>query len=84
MGISVLGPLTIEDSTGDLLADNRGHRTSYNVVDIDYTRDGSRIAVTDSTGRVHLVEPLVGRDFTEAEWSRWFGTRPYRTTCPEP
>ena len=45
-----------DPATGDLLADNRGHRATYDALDIDYTRDGSRIAVTDSTGTVHLVD----------------------------
>jgi WD40 repeat protein len=36
-----------------------------------------------SSGRaVEFACALVGRDFTEPEWDRWFAPRPYRETCP--
>ena len=39
---------------------------------------------TSSTRAIEFACALAGRDFTEAEWSRLFGERPYRSTCPGP
>ncbi len=38
---------------------------------------------TTTQHAVDFACDLVGRDFTEAEWARFFGTRPYQQTCPQ-
>ena len=58
-----------------------------------FAADGTTVVITTYTDALyewdttteHAVDfacDLVGRDFTEAEWSRFFGTRAYRQTCP--
>jgi hypothetical protein len=37
---------------------------------------------TDIDRAVEFACRVAGRDFTEAEWTEQFGTRPYQETCP--
>ena len=57
-----------------------------------FAADGTTVVIgtyTDAlyewdTTTEHAIDfacALVGRDFTEAEWRRWFGERPYQPTC---